>query len=110
MVEVALEGSASDRGDRVFGLRDASLERLRAADVAGFLELARVHAQVAVRRLHEFFQIVERQGLVHRQRAQNAEAEALVNQPIQREWTVCGAATNRAQRTSGFLVASGLGR
>ena len=49
----------------------------------GVFELARVDAQVAVGRLQQPLQIVERQPLVHRQRADDAEPQPLVNQPIE---------------------------
>ena len=52
-------------------------------DVLRVLELARVHAQVAVGRLQQPLEIVERQPIVHRQRADDAEPQTLVDQPIE---------------------------
>src|SRR5262245_35568629 len=75
VIEVALERPASSRRDGVIGTRHATLERLGAADVIGFLELSRVHAQIAVGGLHQLFEIVEAERLVHRQGAQDAEAK-----------------------------------
>jgi len=50
----------------------------------------RVHAQIAVRRLQHPFEIVERQSFVHRQRADDAEPQPLVNQPIELQWAFLG--------------------
>ncbi len=72
---------AAVRRYSVRGMRP--VERLVAGDVLRVLELARVHAQVAVGRVQQALQIVERQPLVHRQRADDAEAQALVNQAIE---------------------------
>src|SRR5215208_7226532 len=83
MVEITFECATSGRRNRVLRLGNAALERLHASDVAGFLELARVHAQVAVRRLHEAFQIVERQRLVDGERAENAESKPLVDETVE---------------------------
>jgi hypothetical protein len=42
-------------------------------------------AQVAVGRLQQPFQVVERQLLVHRERADDAEAQPFVNEPVERQ-------------------------
>jgi hypothetical protein len=42
-----------------------------------------VHAQVAVRRLEQGLELVEREAVVDRERADDAEPEALVDQPIE---------------------------
>ena len=49
------------------------------------LQAAGVDAQVSVRRLQQTFQFVERQSIVHRERADDAEPEPLVNQPVERK-------------------------
>src|SRR5262245_22085900 len=63
VLEVALERAPAAGRQPVFRLRNAALERLRARDELGFLELARVHRQVAVGRVEQLFQLVERQLL-----------------------------------------------
>src|SRR5262245_59027752 len=85
MVEVPLERPASDGGDRVPRSWHPPLERLRATDVVGFLELARVDAQIPIGRAVQLFEVVERQTLVHGQGAHDAETQTLVNQPVERE-------------------------
>src|SRR5438876_7298905 len=83
VVEIALQGAPTRGRQPVFGLGDAAGERFAARDVLRFLELAGVHAQVAVGRLEERLQLVEGQRVVHRQRADDAEADPLVDQPVQ---------------------------
>ena len=68
-------------------------ERLVAGDVLRLFQLARVDAQVAVRRLQQPLEIVERQPLVHRQRADDAKPQPLVDQPIELERTSPPAST-----------------
>src|SRR5207302_1998861 len=77
VVEIALQGAPTRGRQPVFGLGDAAGERFAARDVLRFLELAGVHAQVAVGRLEERLQLVEGQRVVHRQRADDAEADPL---------------------------------
>jgi hypothetical protein len=45
-------------------------------------------AEVAVRRLKQALQIVEGQAVVHRQRTDDAEAQPLVNEPVEGEGTL----------------------
>src|SRR2546427_2356288 len=75
MIEIALQGAAARGRQPVLGLGDAAGERLAARDVLRLLELAGVHAQVAVGRLEERLQLVEGQRVVHRQRAHDAEPD-----------------------------------
>src|SRR6266540_778043 len=83
VVEIALQRAPSMRGEAVLGLGHAPGERLHARHVLRFLELASVHAQVAVGRVEQALQLVERETLIHRQRADDREALALVDQPIE---------------------------
>src|SRR5438105_5921516 len=83
VVEIALQGAAARSRQPVLGLGDAAGERLAARDVLRLLQLAGVHAQVAVGRLEEPLQLVEGQRVVHRQRAHDAETHALVDQPVE---------------------------
>src|SRR5689334_6629165 len=59
VVEIAFEGATAGRGDGVLRLRHASLEGLRARDVLGLLQLARVDAEISVRGIEELLEIVE---------------------------------------------------
>src|SRR5882672_9622242 len=63
VVEVALERPPAEGGESVFGLGDAPRERLVARDVLRVLELARVHAEIAVARFEQRLQLVERETL-----------------------------------------------
>src|SRR5207249_955242 len=87
---IFLERAAARRGQAEFGAGDASFERLVAGDVLRLFELAGVDAQVAVGGLKEPLEVVEREPLVHRKRADDAQPKTLVNQPIQRERTLPG--------------------
>src|SRR5258705_9750921 len=83
VIEIALERPPAEGGESVFGLGNAPLERFGADDVFGILELARVHAQIAVGCLQERFQLVERETLTHRQRAHDREPHPLVYEAVQ---------------------------
>src|SRR5579872_7099696 len=83
MIEIALQRFATRSGEAVFRLRQTPIERLRAHDVVGFFQLARVDTQVAVGGLQHRFQFVEGQRTVYGQRADDPEAHTLVNQPIE---------------------------
>src|SRR6266545_2512160 len=83
VIEVALQRPPPRRGEPVFGFGHASRERLGAGDVLRLLELAGVHAEVAVAGLEECFQLAEGEARVHRERADDAEADPLVNQPVE---------------------------
>src|SRR5712691_10455025 len=83
VVQVVLQGTPAGARQPVFGLRDPSFERLRAGDVRRLLELAGVHAQVAVCGLQERLELVEAEAVVHGERAHDAEAHALVDQPVE---------------------------
>ena len=77
--EVALERATARGSEAVLGPRNAPVEPLRADDVRGLLELAGVHAQVAVARLEQRFELVEREALAHGEGAHDREPHALVN-------------------------------
>src|SRR5215475_9910326 len=83
MIEVAVEGTAPERGQPVHRLRTALGEGFRAAEVLGFLELARVRAQVAVAYVEERLELAEAELLAHRECAENAEPHALVHQAVE---------------------------
>src|SRR5688500_4689923 len=83
--EILLEHAAAGGGETKIGVWNAPFERLRARDVPCVFELARVHAEIAVSRPQQLLQVVERQRLVHCQRAHDPEPDPLVNEPIERE-------------------------
>src|SRR5690348_18436997 len=69
-------------GQAELGFRNAGGESFLAADVPRVLELARVYAQVAVRRLQELLELSESHAAVDAERAHDPQAHALVNQSI----------------------------
>ena len=83
MIEVALEGSPAVRREPVLGPWAPTLEGLGARHVLRLLELARVDAQVTVRRLHQRFQVVEAERDGSRQRAQDPEPQAMVDERVE---------------------------
>src|SRR5688572_12733245 len=83
VIEIPLERAAPAGGETILCLGHPPLERLGARDIVGFLELARVDAQVAVRRLHQLFQVAEAEGIIHGERADNSEPQTLVNEPVE---------------------------
>ena len=83
--QIFLEGAAAGGREAVFGVRQASLERLLDGDVLRVLQLARVDAEVPVGRAQLMLEIVERQAIVDGKRADDAEPQPLVNQPIELE-------------------------
>src|SRR5690606_6447400 len=61
VIDVLIQRAAAGIREAVLGARDSSVEGLCAGDVGRVLELASVHAEVAVRRLEQRFQLVERE-------------------------------------------------
>src|SRR2546425_7300751 len=83
MIEIALESAAARRCEAVFGFRHAAFEGLRAGDILRVLELARVHADVAVGGLEQLFQVVEGERFIHGKRAHDTEPHALMDDPVE---------------------------
>src|SRR5258708_1695001 len=88
VIEIPLERTAPVRGDGVLRLRHPSLERLLAQDVLSFLQLARMDAEIAVGGSQQRLEVAEAHSLVHGERAQDAEAHPLVNEPVEGHWPV----------------------
>src|SRR5690349_14324797 len=83
VVQVALQRLAAGGGEAVLRARHAAVEGLGAGDVAGVLELARVHAEVAVRGLEQPLKVVEGERIVDGERTDDPQPDALVDQPVQ---------------------------
>ena len=105
LIQISLQRFAARWGEAIFGAGDASLKKLVAAEVAGGLQLLGVHAEVAVGSPEHAFQIVETQGVVDGEGADDAQAQALVNQAIE-----LGQLAGWARRAGGGEVARGMGR
>src|SRR5690606_2582784 len=65
--------------------RDPAVEALLARDVPDILELARVDRDVAVRGLEQPLEVIERERLVHRERAHDRQPNALVDHAVERD-------------------------
>src|SRR6185437_2301564 len=83
VLEIAVESLTADGRQAVFRLRASPGERLRALDVAGLLELARMRAQIAIADIEQRLQLIEGELRVHREGAHDAEAHALVHQAVE---------------------------
>src|ERR1700722_2624029 len=59
VVQVTLQRATARRRQTVFCLGQPSIKRFRANDIVRFLELARVHAQIAIRGLQQGLQLIE---------------------------------------------------
>src|SRR3569833_3128787 len=82
VLEVAMQRFAAHLREPVLGPWPAALEGLRTVDIAGFFQLARVRAQVAVAHLEQLLQLIERKLLIDRERTHDAQPHALIHQPI----------------------------
>src|SRR5579872_1400354 len=83
LIEILGEGSAARGGQAILGTRDTSLEELHAGNVLRLFELAGVNAEIAVGGLEHALEIVEAQRIVGGEGADNAEADALVNEAVE---------------------------
>ena len=82
LVEIFGEGAAAGCGQAIFGARDAAFEKFYAGNVLGFFEFAGVNAEIAVGGLEHALEVVEAEGIVGSEGADDAQADALVNQSI----------------------------
>ena len=106
MTQITFERATSRSCQFVFCPGDATVKVFVAADVAGVLELASVDAQIAIRDVHQVFQIIESQRIIRRQRAYNAKSQPLVNQAIKgfrRSGAWLGSAGGLMQAATGFI-------
>src|SRR5436190_1753942 len=85
VIQITLERATPGGSQGVARPGYPPLEAFVARDVVRFLELARVDAEVAIRGLHQPLEVVEAQRVVHGERAHDAEAQPLVNQPVEAE-------------------------
>ena len=83
LIEIFGQGSSAGGGQAIFGARNASFKKLDAGNVLGLLELAGVHAEIAVGGLEHALKVVEAQRIVGCERTDDAEANALMNQAIE---------------------------
>src|SRR6185437_7285675 len=98
VLEVPIERLAAHGRQPVFRLRAPPVEGLRALDVARLLEFARMRAEVPIADIEQRLQLIEGELRVHRQRAHDAEAHALVDQTVELRVLVAAAADRRRRR------------
>src|SRR6267378_522486 len=103
MIEIALKCLAARGHQAVLRLRQAPVKGLGANDVIGFFQLARMNAQIAVGCFQQRFEFIKCERAIDRQRADNSQPDALVDEPIQvgRHGLSCGIA-NSLQRRIAF--------
>src|SRR5262245_7199886 len=77
--DVLVERAPAGGRDSILGARDAAVERLVAGDVFCLLQLSRVDAQVAVRRLQQLLELEKRQSIVDGEGADDAQAQPFVD-------------------------------
>lgn len=83
VIEIRFQRPASRCRKPIFRLRHAPFKILVARDVLAFLELARMHTEISIRRFQELFQRVERHRVVHSQRTHDAQPYRFVNKPVE---------------------------
>ena len=83
LIQVTFQRVPPGGAEAIHRFGQPAFKVLLAHDVFGFLELARVDAQVAVRGGEQFLQVVEAERLIRRQGADDSQAHALVNQAVE---------------------------
>jgi len=83
LVQVFGESAAAGGGEAVLGAGDAGFEKFVAGDVFGFFEFAGVDAEVAVGGFEDALEVVEAERIVGGEGADDAEADALVDEAIE---------------------------
>jgi len=84
VIEIFFERHAPGCSQPVYGPRRTTCKRLLTRHVSRVFELARMDAEIAIRGVQCGFQVSERKVARRRQGADNAEAHAVVEQPIKR--------------------------
>src|SRR5262249_39552281 len=107
VIEIAIQGRPARFGDLVGGPRPAILEGLRAGDIAGVLELAGMAAEIAVADREQPLELVERHLLAYRQRAHDAEPDALVDQAIDFRGAIVAGGRRRRFQLASLALARG---
>src|SRR5688500_3485188 len=80
--EVALQRLPPSPGEPELGSRHPAFEGFVAAQVSRFLQLAGMHAQIAVGGAEQMLELVEGEGLVDRERTHDRQPDPLVDQPV----------------------------
>src|SRR5215471_7939907 len=86
VIKVTLQGFASCSCQAILRLGRAALEGFCANDVVRLFQFSRVHTQIAIGCFQKSLEFVERERAIHRKRANDAEADVLVNQAVEIRW------------------------
>jgi len=106
LIQVFGEGAAAGGGEAVFGAGNAAFEEFYAGDVLRFFEFAGVDAEISVSGFEDAFEVVEAEGVVGGEGADDSEADAFVDQAIElREFG--GAGRGFAGLLASFLTSCG---
>src|SRR3954469_5941345 len=99
MREVGLKRSAAPVAETILGTGQAALEPFLADDVTGFLEFARMDAQIAVGGGKNLLELRKRETLIHGQRTDHAQTQTFVDDAVERPRRGSG---RYCQRTPAF--------
>src|ERR1035441_8609349 len=83
VVQVALQRTPPGGRQPIIGARHAAGEALGAVHVPGLFQLPCMNTEVTVGSIQQFLEFAEGQRRVHSERAENAQAEAFVNQAVE---------------------------
>src|ERR1700735_1911364 len=83
VIQIFFQGAPTRGRKAILSFGNPAGEGFRASDIAGILQLSRVHAQDAVRRASHLLQLLERQKSMYNGRAYDSEPCALVDPPIE---------------------------
>lgn len=83
VIQVTLESLTACGSQLIFGLWHSALERFRAGDVLCLFKPPRMNAEVAIRRLQQLLQFIEREALVDGQRAHDSQPHTLVDNAVE---------------------------
>src|SRR5947208_3521413 len=81
--QVSFKRRPAALAETVLGAGQAALEPFLAEDVAGFFELARVDAQIAVCSGQDLLEFGERETFIYRERADDAEPQTFMDDPVE---------------------------
>ena len=83
LIQVFGEGAAARDGEAVFGAGDAAFKEFYAGDVLRFFEFAGVDAEISVSGFEDALEVVEAEGIVGGEGADDAEANAFVDEAVE---------------------------
>jgi hypothetical protein len=83
VVQIFFQSATARSRQTILSLGHASVEGLGASKIACIFQLARVNAEVAVGGAYQLFELIESERFIYRERADDCEPRALMNQPVE---------------------------